>query len=183
MVQYVPGKWSDYASHRQKSAWQEQGGRHSAKSTEVAALLVSWENVPYTMCQRIVWRYLKIFHTAYSDCRHWCSLITWPISTLQNYVWAGGSRLLTADVNSPDLMPPEFFVWGGTSSHLCTDKDHRMKLTSDKRSLWPLHRSLQKYCVPRGATCPCSINCAASAMAVMLSVNVLGHESVCTINW
>jgi hypothetical protein len=47
MVQYVPGRWCDYVSHRRKSAWQEQGGRHSAnhgsESTEVAAPLVSCE--------------------------------------------------------------------------------------------------------------------------------------------
>jgi hypothetical protein len=57
------------------------------------------------------------------------------------------------------------------------------------RSPRPLHRSLRKCCAPRGATCPRGMNCAASAVAVMLSVNVLGHENgvpptrVCTINW
>jgi hypothetical protein len=44
---HVPGKWPDYASHRRRSAWQEQGGRHLAshdsESTAVAAPLVSWE--------------------------------------------------------------------------------------------------------------------------------------------
>jgi hypothetical protein len=47
MVPHVPGKWSDYVSHRWKSAWQEQGGRlsasHYSESMEAAAPLVSWE--------------------------------------------------------------------------------------------------------------------------------------------
>jgi hypothetical protein len=48
-----------------------------------------------------------------------------------------------------------------------------MKLTSDRRPPRSLHRSLWKCCGPRGATCPRGMNCAASAVAVMLSVNVL----------
>jgi hypothetical protein len=57
------------------------------------------------------------------------------------------------------------FSCGGMSSHLCTDKDHRMKLTSD--------RSLRKCYVPRGATSPRGMKYAASAVAIMLSVNIL----------
>jgi hypothetical protein len=75
-------------------------------------------------------------------------------------------------MNSSDLMPPGFSC-GGTSSHLCTDKDHRMKLTSDRRSPRPLHRSLRKFWVPRGATSPRGMKYATSAVVVMSSVNVL----------
>jgi hypothetical protein len=35
----------------------------------------------------------------------------------------------------------------------------------------------RKCCAPRGATCPRGMNYVASAVAVMLSVDVLGHES------
>jgi hypothetical protein len=65
------------------------------------------------------------------------------------------------------------FSCGGMSSHLCTDKHHRMKLTSDRRSPLPLHRSLRKRCEPRGATCPRGMNCATSAAAIMLTANAL----------
>jgi hypothetical protein len=34
------------------------------------------------------------------------------------------------------------FLCGGMSSHLCTNKDHRMKLTSNRRSQRPMHN----YC-------------------------------------
>jgi hypothetical protein len=77
----------------------------------------------------------------------------------------------------------------GTSNHLYMDKDHRMKLTSNRRSPRPLHRSLWKCCMQDDATCLRGMNCAASAAAVMLSVNMLGHESgvppMCerAINW
>jgi hypothetical protein len=48
-----------------------------------------------------------------------------------------------------------------------------MKMTSNRRSPRPLHRSLRKSCAPRGATSPLGMNCAPSAVAVMLSDNAL----------
>jgi hypothetical protein len=80
------------------------------------------------------------------------------------------------------------FSCGGMSSHLCMDIEKRMKPTSD-RSPRPLHRSLRKCCARRLPTCQRGTNCAASTVAAMFSVNVLGHESgvpptrVCTTNF
>jgi hypothetical protein len=63
------------------------------------------------------------------------------------------------------------------------------KLTSNRRLPRPLHISLWKCCAPCVATCPRGMNCAAAVVAVMLSVDVLEHESdvpptyVRTISW
>jgi hypothetical protein len=105
-----------------------------------------------------------------------------------NNHWCGHDGPIPWPSKSPDLTPPDIFVWEYVKLHVY-GQDHRMKLTSDRRSPRALHRSLWKCCAPRDATFPRHMKCAASAMVVMLSVNVLGHRSgvpptcVHTINW
>jgi hypothetical protein len=102
---------------------------------------------------------------------HWALTVREFLDAYKNH-WCGRDGPIPWPMNSPDLMPPDF-PCGGTSSHFCTDEGHRMKLTSNRRSQRPLHISLRKCCAPRGATCARFMNCAASAVAVMLSDNVL----------
>jgi hypothetical protein len=65
------------------------------------------------------------------------------------------------------------FSYGGTSRHLCTDKDHRMRLTSDRSSPRPVYRSFRKCCALCVATSLRGMNSATPTMAVVLSVNLL----------
>jgi hypothetical protein len=106
------------------------------------------------------------------ECRvppHWALTVREFLDDTYKNHWCSRDGPIPWLANSLDLKPPDFFVWGYVKPLLY--KDHRMKMTSNRRSPLPLHRSHWKCCTPRGATCRHGMNCAESAVAVMLSDN------------
>jgi hypothetical protein len=105
MVQHAPGKWSDYASHRRQSAWQEE------------------EDIRQAMIQS-PWKSRQFLDDTCSNL--WCSRdgpIPWP-------------------ANSPDLTPPDFFVWVYIKSLVYgqwpqNEADFRQKITVASAHITP----------------------------------------------
>ena len=76
------------------------------------------------------------------DCAppHWAIIVREQLNHIFNYRWCGRDGPVPWPPNSPDQTPPDYVLYGATSSRQCTQKYHRIWLTYGGR----LHRSFSK---------------------------------------
>ena len=106
---------------------------------------------------------------------HWAIIVREQLNHIFNDRWCGRDGPIPWPPNSPDLAPPDFFVWGYVKSTVYAKRPQN--LVDLRREIErPFSKSLQKWCVPRGAIWIWGLICTACAMVDMLSANVLRNK-------
>jgi hypothetical protein len=121
MVQHFPGKLSHYASHRWKSAWQERTKTFGKPWLRVHGSRCAACQLRKTFHTLRVWGLSNststCFHTTYSNCRHWRSVISRPVSALPTWCVSERQQPIRGYISGCSRTTPHF-TWVAESTHV-----------------------------------------------------------------